>query len=252
MRAWLFPVLFCAAPFVASPARAQVEGLDSVWVERYHTQLIGKDTLKTYRIFVDMQPGYTMQMVYGTEHQQLEIGTTSSFYNDPEHSVKYADLLSADQLNSGTAALDSWLTVGAASSGHVAVPKHLDPDGSVVKCPPYGKALDRSMSICKRDGLMAVDSVPQVVNFRMDPGYLGTIPGQMLHTMDGAWAVLGGTRGATAENMVLIAQLSTTGVLSYQLNLQLGAPDGSFIRLVHTAAAPSEVLLPSLRRTLTY
>jgi hypothetical protein len=252
MRAWLFPVVLCAAPFVASQARAQVEGLDSVWVERYHTQVIGEDTLKTYRIFVDMQPGYTMQMVYGTEHQQLEIGTTTTFYNDPGQSVRFADQLPADRLNESTVALDSWLTVGAASSAHVGVPKHLDRDGSVVKCPPYAKTRDRSMSICKRDGLMVVDSVLQVVNFRLDPGYLGTIPGQVLHTMDGAWAVLGGTRGATAENMVLIAQLSTTGVLSYQLNLQLGAPDGSFIRFVHTSAAPSEVLLPSLRRTLTF
>jgi hypothetical protein len=213
---------------------------------------MGPDTLRTYRICVDMRPGYTMQMVYGTEHQQLEISTTTTFYNDPERSVRYADQLPVEGLKEGTVALDSWLTVGAASKGHVAVPKHLDPDGSVLKCPPYDKARERTERLCKRDGLMAVDSVPQVVNMRMDPGYLGNVRGQVLHTMDGAWAVLGGTRGATAENMVLIAQLSTTGVLSYQLNLQLGAPDGSFIRLVHTAAAPSEVLLPSLRRTLTF
>lgn len=252
MRIRLFPLLLCAVLFVASPVRAQVEGLDSVWVELYHTQLTGKDTLMTYRIYVDLQPGYTMQMVYGTERQQLEIGTSTTFYNDPAHSVRFADQLPAVVLNDGTVALDSWLTVGAASKGHVAVPKHLDTDGSVLKCPPYTKARERSMSLCKRDGLMAVDSVQQVVNFRMDPGYLGTIAGQVLHTMDGAWAVLGGTRGATAENMVLIAQLSTTGMLSYRLNLQIGAPDGSFIRLVHTDAAPAEVLLPSLRRTVSF
>jgi hypothetical protein len=252
MRAWLVPVVLWAALFVPSPVHAQVEGLDSVWVELYHTQVIGKDTLKTYRIFVDMQAGYTMQMVYGMERHQLEISTTTTFYNHPEESVRYAEKLPADKLNAGIVALDSWLTIGAASQGHLAVPKHLDPDGSILKCPPYDKAKVRARRLCKQDGLLAVDSVPQVINLRMDPGYLGTIPGQVIHTMDGAWAVPGGTRGVTEENMVLIAQLSTTGVLSYQLNLQLGAPDGSFIRLVHSAAAPAEVLMPSLRRTLTF
>jgi hypothetical protein len=81
-------------------------------------------------------------------------------------------------------------------------------------------------------------------------GYLKDIRGSVIHTMDGAWAVLGGTSGITSENVVLIAQLSTTGTLSYQVNLQVRTPEKRVLRCVSTEAVPvGEVRLEALRGT---
>jgi len=40
----------------------------------------------------------------------------------------------------------------------------------------------------------------------------------------GAWSVLEGVQGPTAENKVLIAQITTQGAFSFRLNIQLGVP----------------------------
>ena len=86
----------------------------------------------------------------------------------------------------------------------------------------------------------------EVVDFRFSSGYLHAIRGGTLLTTDGAWALLGGTKGATPENMVLIAQISTTGELSFQLNLQMAARDGSVEKYVHCTPLNGEFLEPSL------
>jgi hypothetical protein len=240
-------------------SRSRVEpgmtnALDSVFVETYHVlpDSAGGPPLVTYRIYVDMTPGHELQMVYGDERNQLEIATTTEFFNDPA-GVRYATDLPSDGLTQFPQALDSWLTIGAASNGHWAVPLALDNDGSLLTCPPYpgmpGHAAHGKppRSLCMVDGLMAMDSVKQVVHFQFDPGYLGRIRGNQLHTMDGAWAVLGGTKGVTDRNVVLIAQISTTGVLSYTLNLQLRGPDRQVVKYVATATDRiHEILYPGL------
>lgn len=235
------------------PVVGQGVGVDSVWVETYHVwDSIGSNgkPIVTYRIWVDLAPGYRMQVVYGDHRHDLEISTTTEYVNDPVNSVKYAHLLPAAVLNEGWTALDSWFTMGAASAAHRAVPLHLDRDGSILRCPPYTKARkgeDKRRSLCRRDGLLAADSVASVVNWRFEPGYLGTIRGAVIHTMDGAWAVLGGTDGVTEEGHVLVAQLSTSGELSFRLNIQVADGDRVAYKYVHGNATEGEQELPSLR-----
>lgn len=242
--------LSVVVPFVSA------QGIDSVFTEVYHVQpdpVAGKPPLVTYRIFVDLAPGYQLQMVYGDERNQLVIATTTEFFNDDNNGTKFAYLLRGDRLNGHPLALDSWLTINAASDHHLGVPRAWDDDGSILECPPYpGYGLmpaDGAKPLCASDGLVASDSVPETVNFRMEPGYLGTIRGSELRTMDGAWAVLGGTNGVGPNNVCLIAQLSTTGTLSYRLNIQLRTPDKKVVRYVSTAPrGTDEVLFPALVR----
>ncbi len=63
---------------------------------------------------------------------------------------------------------------------------------------------------------------------------------------DGAWAVLGGTSGPDIENRVLVAQISTTGELSFELNVRLGAPDGSSETYVAANATGTDILFDAL------
>lgn len=238
---------------------ASAQHLEDVLVERYFVNTSDKDTeapLVTYRIFLDLPTGYRLLMVFGEEHNELTFNTTTTFFNDTVNGVVYADRLKADRLNTGRLAMDSWLTMGAASNLHMGVPTALDNDGSVLECPPHGhldlvknrREQRPPFELCHRDGLHAIDSVPPVMAFRFEPGYLGKISGAVVHTMSGAWGVMGGMKGATEENIVLIAQLTTSGTLSFAINVEVLDRQGRVIRLVHNAPQlPEHILEPRLR-----
>ncbi len=49
---------------------------------------------------------------------------------------------------------------------------------------------------------------------------------QKFKTSNGSWACLGGAEGPTASNRVLIAQMTTDGIFSFELNIQIGTPGG--------------------------
>lgn len=252
------------AAILLAPAFARSQGIDSVFVEVYHVRpgdTIDAPPLTTYRIFIDLASGYSLQMVYGDEENELEISTSTDFFNDLENGTKFGDRFPASALNTYPGALDSWLTIGAATDRHWAVPRELDANGSIITCPPYPdhrtgtipNTKQNLAPLCEKDGLVAVDSLAQVVNMFMEPGYLGTIRGCCIHTMNGGWAVLGGTFGITDRNMVLIGQFTTTGTLRYELNMQVRAPDGTLVRCVSTVADEAdEVLVPALRGSTSY
>lgn len=224
---------------VASLAGA-CQSFEGLLVERYHTQVIDGDSMTTYRIYADLAEGYTLQMVFGSEEHPMRIESTSSFFNDTLHGERYADRVLASELSNGFTALDSWITVGAASSAHAGIPLDLDTDGSVLRGKSYRKS-----GLAKRDGLIAADVKP-VVDFRMNPGYLRNIKGSVLLCMNCAWSVLGGTSGPTADNMVLLAQITTAGELAYELNLQIGKPGGGFERYVAKNPSGDEIMHPAL------
>jgi hypothetical protein len=233
------------------------QGLEDIFVETYAVSpMPGTEgaMLTTYRIYADLAEGYTLQMACGDEQHRLKIATTTDFFNDTINGGKFGDRVNGDALGQWPAALDTWLTIGAASDMHSGVPKHLDPDGSVVPCPPYADiantdamhASAKTVALATADGLVRDTSRREVVDFRFASGYLHDIRGGTLLTVDGAWAMLGGAKGTTPENMVLLAQISTTGELTFQLNLQMAAPDGSVEKHVHTAPAAGEIWHPAL------
>lgn len=74
------------------------------------------------------------------------------------------------------------------------------------------------------DGLLPHKPVSEIVNFNFNPTYLRKVRGNFIETTNGAWAVLGGTKGVTDRNLFLIAQLTTTGSLAFRLNLQIETP----------------------------
>ena len=235
------------------------QGLEGIRVETYHVQPVGEgeSPLMTYRIFVDLAPEHALLVIYGDERNQLEIRTTTYFVNDTLNGAKFAHEVPSKRLNADPgAALDSWLTMKMASDMHWGIPRDQDPDGSILTCPPYmGLAelhssdhAQRSVPLCVNDGLIDAPEVRTVENFRFSPGFLGRIQGSLVHTMDGAWGVLGGAKGVGEDNMVLIAQITTSGELSFRLNLQVKPLDGGpLVKYVSTEALEDEILFPGLR-----
>ena len=241
----------------ALAVHASAQGLEDIFVETYAVSpLPGKEgeTLTTYRIYADLATGYTLQMAYGDEQHRLKIATTTAFFNDTTNGEKFGDRVNGDALGQWPAALDTWLTIGAASDMHSGVPKHLDPDGSVTAAGDYcwiatkdtKDASAKPVTLATADGLVRDTSRREVVDFRFASGYLHKISGGTLLTTDGAWALLGGAKGTTPENMVLLAQISTTGELTFQINLQMAAPDGSVEKVVHSAPGAGETWHPAL------
>ncbi|MBK8500679.1 MAG: hypothetical protein IPL52_18110 [Flavobacteriales bacterium] len=222
------------------PASAQAQALEGIVVEKYHQLVRSTDTLTTYRIYVDLAPEHTLQMVFGSTGHPLRIESTTEFFNDTLNGAMYGDRIDADRLAEGFTALDSWITINAGSDAHAGLPLDKDTDGSVLRSKRYRKS-----PLARADGLVPAD-VKQVVDFKMQPGYLGNIRGTTILCVDCAWSVLGGTKGVTTDNMVLIAQISTTGVLSYELNLQIGRPGGGFVRYVAMGPQGDEIQHPAL------
>src|ERR1700751_76067 len=92
--------------------RKAVEG---IIVEKYHiaTKEDAKDTVGglleegsvTYRIYVDLKPGYHLQAVYAVPKHELFIKTTTKFYNNQEGGAKSADLINDKHINDNNVAL---------------------------------------------------------------------------------------------------------------------------------------------------
>lgn len=241
--------------FVLFAASAQERGIDSVWVESVvlegWTDEEGR-TLVSHRIWVDLAPGYSMQVVFGDVHHDMEIATTTRFWNDTTRTVVYADELDEAAMATGRAWRDSWLAMGGLGRDHWAVPRSLDTDGSIIR-PSSLKRVERKLLprvLRERDGAMAADSVPRTTDWRFRPSYLAAIPGYVIHTMDGAWAVLGGTAGPHDGGHVLIAQLCTSGELTFRINIQVADQYRNAIKYVHSDPIDGEVLAPWLRRSI--
>ena len=77
------------------------------------------------------------------------------------------------------------------------------------------------------DGLMP-GGVPALITFGHDFNEFGnTLSASEIRLDNAAWAVASGLSGPYPEkNYILIAQVSTDGELSFELNLQLRSPDG--------------------------
>jgi hypothetical protein len=126
--------------------------------------------------------------------------------------------------------LDSWLSVGAACEGQFGVLKSQDDniltnvnlDGVLQNNNP-----EAGIPITQRDGylpgnptgvtLVGLD-VPAAVFNNQNNGTNGPV----FSTFNGSWAALGGSNVFNSDsNQVLIAQITTNGQLSFELNIQI-------------------------------
>lgn len=226
--------------------------IERVLVEKYHVQenAAGGAPLITYRVYLDLAEGHYLQMVYGDEHHALRLETTTEFHNSASGNVRFGDRLAVDPKDFTALAIDSWLTIGLVGSQHVGIPRELDPDGSILECgsgdPKSGDGTPPLDALCQTDGLHPQEQLREVVNFLLEPSYLGNMRGAIIETNDGAWAMLGGMKGPTPQNLVLIAQFATTGELHFVLNAQVGTPDGGYVKIVAKDPREGELQLDAL------
>ena len=248
-KALLPSVIFAAFGFAGFAQYSPPDGtaLEGIIVETYYVSdsLDFSDTdggvldycSITYRVFADLKPGYRMQAVYGNERNPLRIQVEGSLFNNEDRGEQTGDAIGANFVDNNTVALDSWVTVGAATDGHWGIPKNLDTDGSIVgganndggsEAVAEGLLANAAeyvgIPLTEADGLLAGD-VPSVTTIGIDLGLFGDENTEgVFETTSGAWSVLEGAVGPTDDNIVLLGQFTTSGTLSVRMNIQIGIP----------------------------
>lgn len=245
----------------ATPVLAQC-GIDAVIVETYYvsdandaTDVIGgglEAGSRTYRVFVDLCDGCSLRAIYGDANHALRITSTAPFFNHEDRGRTFGHEINNGALDEGTTALDSWLALGGASNQRFGILKADDPDGSIVgganndggsEAVAGGLLVNADVlagsPLTEKDGLISVSgAVVLPPNFNVigiHPEILfddATVGSQFLTNDSRVGCSTPGVQGPTAENRVLLAQLTTTGELSFELNLEVQCPDGTISKYV--------------------
>jgi hypothetical protein len=220
------------------------DGLEGIIVEKYYVSTAEDAKAKnksgdlpegsvTYRIFVDLKPGFRFQAAYGTAEHPLKITSTEKFFNHDGAGTTHPNILPGRTLSQDVSLLDSWLSVGAASEFHLGIPKEYDTDAKSIEFKSgylENKISKKDFAIRERDGLAEAAVLPYPTFFQMDSclKFIGSATNGVV--TDGAWAAMGkGSVGADSltTNTVLIAQLTTKGQLSFELNLMIADTHGN-------------------------
>jgi hypothetical protein len=242
--------------FVLSCLVNYAQGLENVIVERYYISDANDTALNsvggrlpvgsvTYRIFVDMLPGYKFQAVYGVPgapgfpDHNLILSTTTSFFNNEDRGSTTPDNFTKSQAKNNTVMLDSWFSVGGACSDAFGVLKSADDSiaggATVINSDGILHNADvlAGIPLTVQDGIYKMASqnpgTPNLLGFTA--GELQVFnstsqAGNIISTNNASWSMLGGTYGYpdSIANRVLVAQVTTDGVFSFELNIQLGTP----------------------------
>ncbi len=250
--------------FFCKPGQAQ-NGLENIIVEKYYVSDANDTTLNstggilpvgsvTYRIYADMLPGYRFQAAFGIPGHELRIQTTTLFFNNEDRGAT-SPTYSKVQASHNTVMLDSWLSVGAACAGNFGVLKSEDNSaGTVMNTDGILINADPSIGVplTLEDGMIAgtpepVTTVGISTEIAVFDNQNDGTNGPLFTTQNGSWASLNGSIGPdTNTNKVLIAQITTDGILSFELNIQIGTPSGGVQQYVAQNPVGSEILLPSL------
>ena len=262
--------------------------LEKVIVEKYYitdandaTDVTGgtiQAGTTTYRIYIDLLPNTRLKSVYGSTGHPVVFESTAPFYNHATDGQTYAKEFLKNRYSEGLVALDTWMTLGQttktqAGKTYFGIPKVADTDGSFIGGTNNdgGSAAilmgllnnaDTQVGIplTTADGMDTMASIPS--NW-LTVGLVDIATGQDNTIFGSATSVSSfnseqfllqnnGVSGVEPiENQVLIAQLTTAGELSFELNIEVevnsnGTP--SILKYVarDTLLAANEVFSPFL------
>jgi hypothetical protein len=256
------------------------QGLENIIVEKYYVSnpadAVGSlGTLPagsvTYRFFADLAPGFRLQAVYGSAGHSLIFTSSSTFFNNTDRGALTPNWTKLQAANNSVM-LDSYLTIGAATNNNnvptsqVGILKTEDDNvGTVVNA--NGILLNNDPSagtaISIRDGftngtLQPVEIVADAATITTMESVFGDVSqasGSFVLN-DGSIAAvpssgIAGMSGPTASNTVFLGQVTTTGSVHYELNLQITNNAGTVVQnYVALNPVGGELSIPSLKGDL--
>lgn len=268
--------------FISSLSFAQ-NGLEKIIVEKYYianaadqaqaavesaapgSQLPSGSV--TYRIYADMAPGYKLIQVYAdvANGHKLIFKTSTYFYNNPNGDVYPAGNKAG--IANKLLALDSYLTLGTVAKDNYGILK-ADDDGMANNISATGNTgnvllnttSEMGVALTTNDGMIAGTAAINIPSFAGIDTELGPISDgssvvDSIVGIDGSmYTGLGAKGPVPADNRVLIAQLTTSGQLKFELNILVqGGPNdiGEFFvannpALVDINGTNPEYTIPSL------
>jgi len=275
--------------FFSLQASAQIE---NVIVETYYvsdnndaTDTIGgilEPGSTTYRVYIDLVPGCRLKKIYGDATHTLRFSSTAPFWNNLDRGQTFGNDFSKSWLDEGTVALDSYLAIGQTTkngaSTYFGILKTQDTDGSFIG----GVNNDGGWSGIP-DGLIAnqdsaagipvtladgMDTLADLPTNWIDDGIVDGITGDD-STIFGSLKVdsefvsnnaslqNSGVMGIMpGSNQILIAQLTTKGEISFELNVVIEEPTipnpTEVIYVAKLAPGESETSTFKLSPYLTY
>jgi hypothetical protein len=201
-------ILFSLFLFITSISVFSQNALEGVLVEKVNAGALGT----TYRVFVDMAVDWKLSSVYSVAGHEMFFGTTTSFYNHPDFGVTTGhSLLQGLIPTNPELEYDSYVTISAASSQSLGVPRSVDPDGRVPG------TLGSNVT-----GLTGANFGEPFGTATYTPagGRWSTLAGQYYVTPD-QQTQIAELPGADAQNRIYIGQFTTTGDFSFEINVQL-------------------------------
>ena len=227
---------FLMAALCSIASTVALAQIDSIYVEKFYVSnaadaagSVGALPVGsvTWRFYIDLAPGHELQAVYGNAAHQLRFQTTTGFFNNEDRGAETANAIGAAFLDDNTVYLDSYISVGAVGANRIGVPKVEDDNTNNI---PFVLLQNNDPSaglpLTQRDGAnataVAVDAVT-AVNIATELAVFNNVSnaGNLFSTNNGSWANLNGSEGPNATNRVLVAQITTDGVLTYSLNVQV-------------------------------
>ncbi len=242
--------------FFSSSAFSQLE---KVIVETYYisnnadsTDTIGGKVeagSTTYRIYIDMLPGSKLKKIYGNNDHPFSIASTDYFYNNLDGQTFAKDFIKA-RYGENAVALDTWLTLGQttkkqANKTYFGLLKSQDIDGSFIGGTNNdgGSSMVSDGMLNNNDPLLGIpltiaDGMDTMVNnpdnwidngikdftTGNDSTIFGSLIAKMNFTSTNFALQNSGVSGVIPDtNQVLIAQLTTKGQLSFQINIEIEA-----------------------------
>jgi hypothetical protein len=213
---------------------------------------------KTFRIYIQLKPGCRLSKIYGDERHTLKIASTASFFNNIDYGKSFGKDFNKVNYKKNTVALDTWLTIGQttkkSSITYFGIPKSQDTDGSFI-----GGLNNDGGSSEISGGLLAnndpfagvpltlADGMDTLVNIPdqwSDNGFFDIVSGidttifgsarkGSAFESNNAFLQNSGVTGVNPDsNQVLVAQLTTTGDISFQLNIEVKESNGSVWKYV--------------------
>lgn len=271
-----------AALILLLPGRAKAQ-LEKVFVETFYISdsLDNTDSTdgrviaigsKTYRVYVDLVKGSKITKIYGCPTHLMKIQSTDTIYNNIDRPSFYFGYLENKLYFGGnpTLFLDSWITLGKATTLHYGVPKTQDTSGTI-RTNNWGGYSSVTGGILRNndpaagipltaeDGLIAYNpTLGQWLDngFRdmsnTDTTVFGPVNKGLSFVSNTAFLKqVSGVGGAFPDsNQVLVAQITTKGNLSFELNVEVIDSAGNNINYVAqsvTAATGDTVVAPSLK-----
>ena len=269
----LFIILLLFSPF---SLLAQVE---KVIVETYYvsdandaTDTIGgylEEGSTTYRIYVDLKPGTKLQKIYGDVNHPIKIASTKNFFNNKSDGQTFAKNFSKNRYFENTVSLDSWLTLGQtsriASKTYFGILKIEDQNGSFIgginndggSAGIAGGLLNNQdirsgIPVTLSDGFDTMSTIPSswadygiIDNTSgIDSTIFGSVNQGFQFISYNAGLQNSGVSGVNPDsNKVLIAQLTTKGDISFEINIEVQESVGTNVNIVKYVATDS-ILLP--------